>query len=160
MDRMRQISSMLLRTHGNRSLTSVPHADSRLNSHKGARYGFPFLAFFCSFDAAIRPGFGSNVSMWETPPLQLMKMTRFARGGKCGVLGARSSEDSARHCCRMAGNRAEPATIERIICRRVGSKLEYFEAMGVPSVHKEKFVARKQHAQETRQSRAGLPLGG
>src|SRR5258708_5883420 len=110
MDRIRQISSMILRTHGNRSLTSVPQVESRLNSHKGARYGFPFLAFLCSLDAAIRPGFGSNVSMWETPPLQFMKMTRFAFGGKCGDLGARSSADSARQSRTMAGNRAEPAT--------------------------------------------------
>src|SRR6266536_2447509 len=129
MERMRQMSSIDLRIQGNRSLTWVPHFDSRLNSQNCGSHGLPLGAFLPSFAAAIRAGLGSNVSICDAPPLASMKITRLALGVKCGALGARSSPESARHCRRMAGSSAEPLTIERIICRRVGSKLENFDRM-------------------------------
>src|SRR5438045_7708128 len=94
------------------------------------------------------------------PPLKFMKMTRLALAGKCGAFGTSSSAVSARHCCRMAGSSAEPATMERIIWRRVGSKLENLDTIAIPSVHKKEFVAGKQHVQITGQRRARLALGG
>src|SRR5690349_23965705 len=108
MERIRQISSIDLRIHGKRSLTSVPHFDSHLNSQNCGSQGLPFGAFLFSLAAAMSAGLGSNVSMCDAPPLASMKITRLALGGKCGALGARSSPDSARQCWMMAGSNAEP----------------------------------------------------
>src|SRR5689334_8813973 len=139
MERIRQMSSMDLRIHGNRSLTSVPHFESRLKSQNCASQGLPLGAFLLSLAAAVRAGFGSKVSICDVPPLASMKMTRLALGAKCGAFGARSSPVSARQCCRMAGSNAEPLTIDRIICRRVGSKLDNLDRIVVLSIYKQKF---------------------
>src|SRR5204863_4580598 len=140
------------------SLTSVPQSESRLNSYADGSHGLPLGAFLPSLAAAASAGFGSNVSMCDAPPEASMKITRLALGAKCGARGASSSPESARHCCTIAGSSADPLTIERIICRRVGSKLENFDCICL--IHKQKLVARHQHVQVAGKRRPRLPFGG
>ncbi len=74
----------------------MPHLPPGLNAHRGFSSGFfssdsppPTPSVLPS--AAISFGFGSNVSMCDTPPVENRKMTRFALAAKCGFFGASGS---------------------------------------------------------------------
>ena len=93
---MRQMSSMHSRRCGNRSLTSVPHLPPGRNSQPGLSstrcwFESPPPTPIVLPSAAKSFGLWSNVSMCDTPPLEKMKITRFAFAGKCGGFGASGS---------------------------------------------------------------------
>src|SRR5262245_12724488 len=89
-------------TCGNSSLTSIPLCPCFLNFHGEAsrlpvaansNLGLAIGSGLPSISVSL--GFGSKVSTCETPPCMNRKITRLARGAKCGVVACASSPSKA-----------------------------------------------------------------
>src|SRR5579884_2870002 len=114
MERMTQISSMQRATCGNSSLTSMPLWPYFWNlngdgSNLPAAFWrvVPSLDWPAYFSSA---GLGSKVSTCDGPPFMNKKMTRLARGGKCGAFGASGLLAALTAACTAGPSSPSPAS--------------------------------------------------
>src|SRR5579884_1219469 len=134
MERMTQISSMQRATCGNSSLTSMPLWPYFWNLNgDGSNLPAAFWRVVPSLDCPAyftSAGLGSKVSTCDGPPFMNRKMTRLARGVKCGAFGAngllallaaRNVEPSNPSLARTLASPSAPKPLPRLhsICRRV-----------------------------------------
>ena len=114
---------MICPRFGNVSLTSMPLLPHLRNSNGEGMKPVPLVFLYrspagCWPSYFLSAGFGSNVSTCDGPPFRKRKMTRFARGVKCGPRPAAARSD----CGPRRAPRPtipKPAHIRRSICRRV-----------------------------------------
>ena len=163
-ERMKQMSSTCRATLGNSSDTGSPLSPWRLNFHGAPRIGSvpsvncpptcpKLLGIGCPASRS-SSGFGSKLSIELGAPTLKMKITDFARAGKCGGFGARgftagrARPSRASKCCNASAPKPFAAPL-RTSRRRSASR-----RLGLRSVNK--LIAVQQGQREIRQPR--LPV--
>jgi hypothetical protein len=113
-DRTTAISSITPPTWGNQSETGVPDWPCRVNVRRQGMTGRFISAWLSpkpttsiSLPAHLL-SFGSNVSMWLTPPHMKRKMTDVALGVKCGPIAASRISPASAQSAPIATPRKPP----------------------------------------------------